>query len=91
MKLYTINVNDSCFRADGVSYYTTWGESCEVDGQPMVRMAHGAILPAAGWVATRTEALRLAADKIERLAERLMSQAREVRAQAERQVPSDVT
>lgn len=89
MKLYTININDTCFRADGVSYYTTWGESCDVDGQPMVRMAHGAILPAAGWVDTRTEALRLAADKIEQLAERLLLQARRVREQAERQVPSE--
>jgi hypothetical protein len=90
MRLYSVSLSDSCFSSTGLGFYTTWGESREVDGVPMVRLSHGAILPAENWFPTRAEALRLAAHKIEQHAMTLMAQARDVRAQADRQVPDAV-
>jgi hypothetical protein len=90
VRLYSVSLADSCFSSTGLGFYTTWGESCEVDGVSMVRLPHGVILPADNWFPTRDEALRLAAHKIEQHAMTLLAQAREVREQADRQVPDAV-
>lgn len=86
-KLFHADVSDSWFRVDGLSWYVTFGEAREVDGQTMVQMNHG-IFPADGWYADRADAVRAAADRIEELGFRLVRQAAEVRAEAEKEVPA---
>jgi hypothetical protein len=87
MRLCSVSLSDSCLKFDGLGFYSTWGESCEVKGVTMVRLPHGVILPADNWFTTRAEALRFAAHKIEQHAMTLLAQAREVREQADREVP----
>lgn len=84
-KLFKADVSDSWFRADGLSWYVTFGEARTVDGEPMVQLNHG-IFPADGWYAERADAVRAAADRIEELGFRLVRQAAQVRAEAESEV-----
>ena len=84
-KLFKADVSDSWFRADGLSWYVTFGEARTVDGEPMVQLNHG-IFPADGWHADRADAVRAAADRIEELGFRLVRQAAQVRAEAEKEV-----
>jgi hypothetical protein len=81
-KLYHAEVNDSWFRADGLSWYVTFGEARTVDSEPMVQLNHG-IFPAEGWHENRADAVRAAADRIEQLGHRLLDQAARVRAEAD--------
>lgn len=84
-KLFKADVSDSWFRADGLGWYVTFGEARDVDGVPHVQMNHG-IFPADGWYADRADAVRAAADRIEELGFRLVRQAAQVRAEAEKEV-----
>ena len=84
-KLFKADVSDSWFRADGLSWYVTFGEARTVDGEPMVQLNHG-IFPADGWHADRADAVRAAADRIEELGFRLLAQAAQVRAEAGQEV-----
>lgn len=86
-RLYQGQVSDSWFRADGLSWYVTFGEARTVDSEPMVQLNHG-IFPADGWYADRADAVRAAADRIEELGFRLVRQAAQVRAEAEKEVPA---
>lgn len=85
MKMYSITLSDHCFRADGLGWYATYGQSCDVNGVRMVRMASGAILPGDNWFENRSDALRSAADQIERYARLLLTQAGELRDHARQQ------
>lgn len=86
-KLFKADVSDSWFRADGLSWYVTFGEARTVDGEPMVQLNHG-IFPADGWHADRADAVRAVADRIEELGFLLVRQAAQVRAEAEKEVPN---
>lgn len=58
------------------------GQPITVEGTPMVRLSHGAITPATGWRATKSEALLDAADKIEAMRAKLLQESIKLRQQA---------
>ena len=68
---------------EGVSVWWSVGTPLTVDGTPMVRLAHGTIVEAAGWSASVNEAARKAADRIDELRDALSSQAELLRYQTE--------
>lgn len=82
MKLYQIEVTDRIGR-DGVSTWETVGERVVVEGVVMVRLAHGTITHAKDFKASRAEALRVAADKIDELRLRLIGQSERLRAESD--------
>lgn len=84
-KVYKGEVNESWMRPDGLGWYVTFATPRTVDGQPMVEMRHG-IFPADGWHDDRAKAVRDVADRLEQLGHRLLKQAAEVRAEAEKEV-----
>ena len=65
-----------------VHHWVDQGEPLTVEATPMVRLPHGAIVPAAGWRATRSEALLDAADKVDGIAAKLVEKATRLRQQA---------
>ena len=67
----------------GVSVWWSVGTPVTVDGTPMVRLAHGTIVEAAGWSATVNEAANRAADRIDELRAAMESQASGLRKQTE--------
>lgn len=76
--LYKINVMDA-------GYGGTWassGESLLVEGRQMVRLPHGAILPADGYHDTIAAAKRAAADEIDAICLSLSKQAANLRQEA---------
>lgn len=81
-QLFRIDIFDTLHRS-GVTTYMTVGEPVTVNAMPMVRMAHGTIIPASGFSATRQEARLLAADKIEAIGRRILNQAERLRQEAE--------
>ena len=87
MKLYTCDIADSGFRDNGLAYWTSTGVACEVDGTPMVRLCNNALMPVDKWHASRAEAMRAAAHRIEQLGFRLLAQAKNLRQDADREVP----
>jgi len=88
-KLYKTTVNDFQMTEAGLGFFTQCGLPTTIDGMPSVVIAHGYIVPAAGWHADRRSALLEAAQRIEELGHRLVAQADQVRAKAEKEeVPS---
>lgn len=85
-RLYKTTVNDSHMRADGLGYFTQYGEPRTVDGTPMVVLPYGVMVPAAGWHADQRGALLEAAQRIVELGHRLLAQADRLRADADKQV-----
>ncbi|MFO0453544.1 MAG: hypothetical protein ACK52I_33635 [Pseudomonadota bacterium] len=72
------------FGTNGVSHYThtTVGDALAVEGEPMVRLAHGSIVRDVGFHTTLADASRDAAGRIEALGHRLLAQAERLRAEA---------
>lgn len=81
-KLYKSMVCDSLFREDGVAVWTSHGDAVTVDGVQMVRLAGGFIHPADGYAATKSEAVLVAAARVEELGRLLMAQASRMRVEA---------
>lgn len=69
----------------GVGSWTSIGDPIEIDGQPHVRLQHGAIVPRGdGWSDTLEEAKTIAAENIERIMVVLANQASALREEAAR-------
>ena len=84
-KLYKTTVNDSHMNADGLGFFTQYGEPRTIDGTPMVVLPHGVMVLAAGWHADHRGALLDAAQRIVKLGHRLIAQADKMRADAEKE------
>lgn len=80
-RLYRATVNDTWMSADGLGWYTQFGEPRTVDGTPMVLLP-SCIVPADGWHATEQAAVAAAADVIEAHGRKLIRQAESMRAKA---------
>ena len=76
---YSIGTN---VHEDGVTAFPITGEAVTVDGQPMVRLAHGVIHHRDGWHETEAAALAYAADQVAVMASRLLIQANAIQAKA---------
>lgn len=76
-KLYTAYVSGS-----DVHHWIDEGDPLTVEATPMVRLSHGAIVPASGWVASKKDAMLVAARKIDALAIKLIEKAAKLRQQA---------
>ena len=88
-KLYKTTVNDSHMRAEGLGFFTQYGEPRTIDGTPMVALPYGVFVPAEGWHADKRGALLDAAQRIVELGHRLLAQADKVREEAEKgEVPA---
>jgi hypothetical protein len=82
--LHRIHLSDA-IRDTGLSHWSSTGEPVDVQGEQMVRLPHGSIVPARDWHPTLAEALRCAANRIEQLGLRLVAQASSLRAEADKE------
>ena len=80
--LYRASVSDHNFTKEGCGYFVQYGQPLTVGGTPMVKLTGGVLVPAAGWHAEHADAVREAAQRIEALGHRLLTQAATLRAQA---------
>jgi hypothetical protein len=80
--LYKASVSDHHFSQHGIGYVVQHGEPQTVGGNPMVRLTGGTLVPATGWHAEFGDAVREAAQRIEVLGYRLLSQADRLRVEA---------
>jgi len=80
--LYKSSVTDHNFTREGLSYFVQHGESLTVDSELMVKLTGGVIVPARGWHAEFSDAVLEAAQRIEALGHRLLSQADRLRVEA---------
>jgi hypothetical protein len=80
--LYKSSVTDFNFTREGLSYFVQHGETLTVGGEPMVKLTGGVIVPARGWHAEFSDAVLEAAQRIEALGHRLLSQADRLRVEA---------
>jgi hypothetical protein len=85
IKLYKTTVNDFQMTKAGLGFFTQCGLPRTFDGTPSVVIAPGYIVPAEGWHADRRGALLEAAQRIEEHGRRLLAQADQVRAEAEKE------
>ena len=81
-KRFRIDLYDSHFGTSGVYTNTVAGDALAVEGEPMVRLAHGPIVPDKGFHTTLADASRAAAGRIEAIGHRLLAQADRLRAEA---------
>jgi len=65
--------------SEDVGAFHEHGQLVVVDGEPMVRMGHGVIVPRTGWHESEQAAREEAAFKIEAMAARLLAKAKEVK------------
>ena len=80
--LYKSSVSDHGFTREGLSYFVQHGEPLSVDSELMVRLTGGVIVPARGWHTEFSDAVLEAAQRIEALGHRLLSQADRLRVEA---------
>jgi hypothetical protein len=80
--LYKSSVSDQNFHKEGIGYYVQHGEAMTVDSELMVKLTGGVIVPARGWHTEFSDAVLEAAQRIEALGHRLLSQADRLRAEA---------
>jgi hypothetical protein len=80
--LYKSSVTDFNFTREGLSYFVQHGETLTVGDEPMVRLTGNVIVPARGWHAEFSDAVLEAAQRIESLGHRLLSQADRLRVEA---------
>lgn len=73
-KVYRVEVFRDV-RRDGVYVHEAEGVPVSVDGESMVRLNFGTIVPASGWHGCKSAALRAAADEVEQMAQTLAAQA----------------
>lgn len=81
-KRFRIDLYDSHFGTMGVYTNTVSGDSVTVEGETMVRLSHGSIVPDQGFHATLPDACRAAAGRVEAIGHRLLAQAERLRAEA---------
>jgi hypothetical protein len=80
--LYKSSVSDHGFNKDGLGYFVQHGEPLTVDSELMVKLTGGVLVPARGWHAEFSDAVLEAAQRIESLGHRLLSQADRLRVEA---------
>jgi hypothetical protein len=80
--LYKSSVSDHGFTREGLGYFVQHGETLTVGDELMVRLTGGVIVPARGWHAEFSDAVLEAAQRIEALGHRLLSQADRLRVEA---------
>jgi hypothetical protein len=80
--LYKSSVSDHGLTKEGIGYFVQFGEPLTVGGEPMVKLTGGVIVPARGWHAEFSDAVLEAAQRIEALGHRLLSQADRLRVEA---------
>jgi hypothetical protein len=80
--LYKSSVSDHGFNKEGLGYFIQHGEPLTVGDEPMVRLTGGVLVPAKGWHAEFSDAVVEAAERVEALGHRLLSQADRLRAEA---------
>jgi hypothetical protein len=80
--LYKSSVSDQNFHKEGIGYYVQHGEALTVDSELMVKLTGGVLVPARGWHAEFSDAVLEAAQRIEALGHRLLSQADRLRVEA---------
>jgi hypothetical protein len=80
--LYKSSVSDHGLTREGLGYFIQHGEPQTVGGNPMVKLAGGVLVPAAGWHAEYGDAVLEAAQRIEALGHRLLAQADRLRVEA---------
>ena len=66
----------------GLGTIELFGTPITVEGVPMVKLAHGAIVAAKGWHANKADAQAEAADRIKEIGMQLLEQAASLRASA---------
>lgn len=81
MRLYQAHVLDS-FDSDGLRFFLQFGEQVTIDGTEYVREHTSLHERSDRWHASRGDALRCVADKVESMAGRLADQAARLRQQA---------
>lgn len=81
MTVYKIDIHDRR-DSDGLLTWVVKGQPVTVDGVRMVKLAHGTIVPADGFVDTLAEAKQEAARQIEMIGHRVLAQADRLRAEA---------
>jgi hypothetical protein len=89
--LYRSSVSDHHFHKEGVGYFIQHGEPQTVGGDPMVKLSGGVLVPATGWHAEFSDAVLEAAQRIESLGHRLLSQADKLRVEAAASTKPEVT
>jgi hypothetical protein len=89
--LYKSSVSDHNFTKEGIGYLVQYGHPLTVDATPMVTLAGGVLVPAKGWHATHGAAVLEAAQRIEQLGHRLLSQADRLRVEAAAAAKPEVT
>lgn len=82
-KRFRIDLYDSHFGTNGVYTNTVSGDPVTVDGETMVRLSHGPIVPDKGFHTTLPDACRAAAGRVEAIGHRLLAQAERLRAEAD--------
>jgi len=80
--LYKSSVSDHGFTREGLGYFVQHGETLAVGGEPMVKLTGGVLVPAKGWHPQFSDAVLEAAQRIEALGHRLLSQADRLRVEA---------
>jgi hypothetical protein len=80
--LYRSSVSDHHFTKEGCGYFIQHGEPLTVGDDQMVKLSGGTLVPAAGWHAEFSDAVLEAAQRIEALGHRLLSQADRLRVEA---------
>lgn len=76
--LFKVNVFETIY-GDGLFTQTSEGRPVTVEGAAMVKLPHGVIVDAAGFVADKAEAQRVAADRVEEIGRRIIAQAQRMR------------
>ena len=72
------------FRLELPHVYKQSGETCEVEGEQMVLLSHGAIVPiTAQWHMTKSAATRQAAERVDSMIVEMVGLAARLRAEAD--------
>lgn len=80
-QLHKIDVGTQVWNR-GLGTIELFGTPITIEGVPMVKLAHGAIVLAKGWHASKADAQAEAANEIEKIGRQLMEQAASLRASA---------
>lgn len=80
-QLHKIDVGSHIWNR-GLGTVELFGTPITIDGVPMVKLAHGAIVLAKGWHASKAEAQAEAAQQVQEIANQLLVQAASLRASA---------
>lgn len=81
--VYRAEPFDRIDRAEGCWVYVQAGELVTVEGEPMVRLNGGALVPADGWHETKPAATAAIAHRVDAWGHKLLAQAERLRQGAE--------